>query len=134
MNWDYIIGFFDGEGSISLTRQSSNGNKTSQLSFCNNEIYVLEQIEAFIRKELNITGFIVTKRARKETHNTNYALQYNHLPKCLLIAKYLKSKHSIKSKRLRMLIQINEVTPRNGKYTKEQLIKRNQLIKEFYSY
>ena len=53
MNWNYIAGFFDGEGSISVSRVKGN-NPPERIQYClririyNSEISVLKKIKSFL--------------------------------------------------------------------------------------
>ena len=69
MSWDYISGFFDADGSLTLTINKAQQFKTVQLSFHNNELSILEEIRQFIENELGIKGSIATKKPEKEAHN-----------------------------------------------------------------
>ena len=52
MNWEYISGFFDADGSISAISTHKNRNRTIQLSFHNTEKSILEDIQRFILKDI----------------------------------------------------------------------------------
>ena len=49
MNWEYISGFFDADGCITISKPTKNKNKTIQISFHNNEIEILENIKKSIK-------------------------------------------------------------------------------------
>jgi hypothetical protein len=133
MNWNYISGFFDADGSITAIKNHRNEEITVQLNFSNNEKSILEDIQSFILKELKIKGFISKKKAKEKNHTDNYDLKYTYFPKCLLIVSKLKSKHSKKVHRISLLKELHSLTPRNGKYTKELLQKREKVINNFFS-
>jgi hypothetical protein len=128
MNWNYISGFFDADGSISYVVNTKNKPKIPQISFHNCKLEILEQIKDFIQTDLGIKGFITVKKSYKENHNTAYDLKYSHLPKCLLLSTKLKSYHPSKIMRLKSLPVVKEMTPRNGKYSKTLLEKRTTYI------
>ena len=65
MNWNYISGFFDADGSISLVKASKKCNKTLQVSFSNCEKRILESIQEYIIKEVGATGHISIKKKKK---------------------------------------------------------------------
>lgn len=132
MTWEYISGFFDADGYITLSRVKKNAHRTPVIGFTNVEITILETIRDFIKAELNINGFISTKR--KKGTNDSYDLQYNYLPKTVAMGKKMKSIHRKKKHRLNMVVeQLPSIVPRNGKYTKEQLLKREEFEERFYS-
>lgn len=133
MNWEYITGFFDADGSITLTKNQKNRHKSPQISFHNNEIDILLDIQEFIYKELNIKGFISKKRKAKEHHGQQYDLKYEGFPKCVKLSKNIKSIHFKKLKRMLLLELIHAVTPRNGKYQEETLKTRSELEFQFFN-
>ncbi len=133
MNWEYIAGFFDADGSITLVVNSKGREKSPQISFHNNELNILEEIQDFILKELNIKGFISKKKKAKDHHGQQYDLKYEGFPKCIAISKNLKSFHQKKIKRLILIELIHKVTPRNGKYDEQTLKTRSELEVQFFN-
>jgi hypothetical protein len=131
MNWDYITGFFDADGSISLVRQNKNRERAPQISFHNNELNILENIQSFIKKELNIIGHISKKKKAKEHHGQQYDLKYHGFPKCIVIGSKLRSIHQKKIKRILLSELIHKITPRNGKYSEQTLKTRSELELKF---
>lgn len=124
MNWDYIGGFFDADGSITLANISKGKNKSAVLSFHNNEKSILEEIQNFIYNELEIKGFITHKKPRKENHNDSYSLTYCYFPKVITIMSNFKIYHPKKKHRFELILKIKDVTKRNGKYSEEELKER----------
>lgn len=131
MNWSYISGFFDADGCITFVRASKNQNKTIQISFSNNDLNILTEIQTFIYDNLKVKGFICTKRYKDFI---NYDLKYIHLTKTIPLLKHLNSKHSKKRFKINLaLTELPYITPRNGKYTEEQLAKRLKFEERFFS-
>lgn len=133
MSWDYISGFFDADGSVTMVSHGRGKEKTFQISFHNNELSILQSIQSFILSELSISGTISKKLKTKANHNTAYDLKYVYLPKCFSIASKLSLKHPKKKYRLSLIKEIEAVTPRNGKYTQEIKNKREEIITKFFS-
>lgn len=133
MNWDYITGFFDADGSICLVKASKNRKKSPQISFHNNELNILIEIQEFIQNELDIKGFISMKKKAKEHHSQQYDLKYEGFPKCIAIGKNLKSIHYKKIKRILLNDLIYAVTPRNGKYDEQTLKTRLELEFQYFN-
>lgn len=133
MNWKYITGFFDADGSVSAISMGKNRNKTLIVSFHNNEINILESIKDFIYKDLEIMGIIVKKPSKKDTHMDAYELRYCY-KNALEIANKLTSIHPKKVHRIKIYNLIQSKTKRNGKYTEQELIERNNLILEFFKH
>ena len=126
MNWEYISGFFDADGCITLTSTHSGKNKTIQVSFHNNELEILQQIQDFIFSELNVKGHISLKKAKKENHNDSYDLKYVY-QNGLKVANMLNSKHPKKKRKIEIYNLIQNITKRNGKYSEQEILERNNL-------
>ena len=132
MNWEYITGFFDADGSVSLVRKAVGRNKSPQISFHNNEIDILIAMQAFIFKELSIKGFISTKKKAKEHHGQQYDLKYTDFAKCIALVNKIATIHPKKMKRFELIKKLHSFTPRNGKYTEDILYQRSILEDEFF--
>jgi len=133
MDWNYVSGFFDADGSISLIKKYGNekANKTIQISFHNTELTILEEIRDFILRDVGIRGSISTKRPQKETHSISYELKYTQY-KGYLVSRKINSHHPKKKHRIETYVKIQKLTPRNGKYFTGVLKKRNELIETFF--
>ena len=130
MNWEYISGFFDADGSISISKPTNNKNKTIQISFHNNERDILESIQSFILIDLNVKGHISLKRARHENHKDSYDLKYVYL-NGLKVANKLLSIHPRKKRKIELYNLIQEKTKRNGKYSEQEIRERRTLEEQF---
>lgn len=133
MNWQYIQGFFDADGSITLARNKKGAHKTLQISFSNCERHILKEIKSFIKKELDINGFISKKKVYSENHTQNYELKYVYQQAHKLSLK-LKGKHNRKIHRIEIYDKLQDLIPRNGKYSDDLLQQRKDLEEEFFSY
>ena len=132
MNWNYISGFFDADGSITLSKPSNSRYKTVYISFHNNEMVILEEIQNFIYKDLKIKGAITTKKPKKSTHKIAFDLKYDFFEKTVLILKKMKLIHPKKKHRARICALLYGNIPRNGKYTSSMLLTRQKLEDEFF--
>ena len=133
MNIQYISGFFDADGSVSLISNGKGKNKTTQLSFSNCEKSILESIQKFLFNTYNAKGHISIKKKKKENHTQNYELKYIY-QNGLIVANALQTIHPKKVHRIKVLNQLQECTPRNGKYTEEQKAKRKELEDLFFKH
>lgn len=133
MNWNYITGFFDADGSVSLITPNVGKRKTLQLSFHNNELVILHAIQAFILQETGYKGSISRKKARKENHQDSYDLKYAYKA-ALTIGENMNSIHPKKAHRFKVYRQIQDITPRNGWYTEELSDIRFKLEEEFWKH
>lgn len=132
MDWNYITGFFDADGSVTLVCRNKGRQKSPQISFHNNDLDILISIQFFIFKNLNIKGHISKKRKMKENHGQQYDLKYSDFNKCIKIIENIKSIHEKKIKRFKLIKDLKKLTPRNGKYTEDILDKRKQLEAKFF--
>lgn len=132
MNWEYISGFFDADGSITVTKVNKEKQKTLQISFSNNEYDILEKIRLFILDNINVKGSINKKKIYKETHNQSFELKYVY-QNAHKVSLKIKSFHKKKMHRIKVYNEIQKITPRNGKYSEELLNQRNKLIEEFFN-
>lgn len=122
---DYISGFFDADGSITLGKnQKSAIFKTIKIDFTNVELSILQEIQNYLTEQ-GITSSLSVKPARKKSHCISYALSINSTNNCLRLCKMLKSKHPKKRHRINTVLKYHKkVTLRNGKYNERQKQRR----------
>ena len=130
MNWNYISGFFDADGSTSIIAESSKRNKSLQVSFHNNERIILETIQKFIFDELGFNGTISLKKSKNINHQDAYDLKYKYR-QALEVANKMTILHPKKVHRFKTYNLIQKNTKRNGKYTLEEKAKRDKLLDLF---
>ena len=116
----YTAGLIDGEGTVTLTRKHKNENRQLCISISSTEIDLLD----FVLTATGV-GKITNKKASKSIHSHSYAYAvYNRHALALLeqVLPYLKS---YKRDRAALIIKdYLSVTPRNGKYSDEILVKK----------
>ena len=116
----YLAGIIDGEGTVTLTRKHRNENRQLALTISNTEKPLLDYIITTVG-----AGKITRKRTEKAHHTASYTYAiYNRQALTLLeqITSYLRT---YKAKRAALILsEYLKVTPRNGKYSQEMLIKR----------
>lgn len=135
MNLQYVSGFFDADGYITLTKISSKREiaKTAVIGFTNTHLPILLEIQSFL-SEHGLKGTINKKAGAKENHATGYDLRYQR-NYALKLAEFLLplSIHPKKNHRLStLLFHYKNVVPRNGKYSKEMLENLQQFEKQFF--
>lgn len=131
MNWEYISGFFDADGSIFLSKNSVKEYKTVNINFTNTDLELLKSIKEFIYNELHIKGGLRKKTLTNILHTQAYTLDYKNRS-ALQLCTYIKSNHY--KKRLRINLCLSDyisVTARNGKYSEELLLKKLQFEYNF---
>lgn len=127
----YLAGIIDGEGSIMLIRFKTNQHPAPCVSIASNSKELLNWI-------IQVTGVGKVKskknyNAYKHANSFTYEVKYNNAIELLQsISPYLR----IPSKQLRAKLIINDykkLTIRNGRYTKEQLLEKENFYKKFMS-
>ena len=133
MNWDYISGFFDADGSITAITNNKGCNKTIQMSFHNTELDIINSIRAFIKTELGFNGSVSKKKAKKENHKISYELKYCY-KQGWQVANKMTLVHPRKKHRVSIYNKIQALTRRSGKYTESEIQERETLIKTFFEF
>ena len=126
MTLQYISGFFDADGSITMSKNSKlDPYKTIKMDFTNTYIIILEEIQKYLLDVHGIKSYISTKPSKKENQNTGYSLSCNSNQECLKLCKLLESHHPKKLHRINTVLKYhNIVTMRNGKYTDKQVTRK----------
>lgn len=125
----YTAGLFDGEGSISLVRQKNNRSHSPQVAVASTDLEVLQ----WLRNRFG--GSIVTKQPRKPSHSVSYDWRLTDrraLTFLALIRPYLVIERKIRRVDL-LLNDYVACTPRNGRYTKEMVERKQALVETFLS-
>lgn len=125
----YIAGIIDGEGSIMLQRFHRNQYPAPCVSIASNTIELL----TWLKDTIGYGVIIKKKNYNPEKHKLSYSfvIKHNNAIKLLEdIYPYLIIES--KRKRAEMIItQYKSLTPRNGRYTEEQLAKKESFYEEF---
>jgi hypothetical protein len=132
MNWEYISGFFDADGHITLTAPKGK-EKTTHVGFTNIDLNLLESIKYFIFSEIGVKGVISKRTSKKEHHSDCYNLVYRY-DLALKVASKINSHHYKKKEKIKLVLEkYKSVTPRNGKYTEDMKKMRENFVNEFFS-
>lgn len=125
----YIAGIIDGEGSIMLQRFHTNQYPAPCVSIASTTIELL----TWLKDTIGYGVIIKKKNYNPEKHKLSYSfvIKQNNAIKLLGdIYPYLIIES--KRKRAEMIItQYKALTPRNGRYTEEQLAKKEMFYEEF---
>ncbi|WP_346884969.1 hypothetical protein [Clostridium sp. UBA4395] len=125
----YIAGIIDGEGSIMLQRFHTNQYPAPCVSIASTTIELL----TWLKDTIGYGVIIKKKNYKPEKHKLSYSfvIKQNNAIKLLEdIYPYLIIES--KRKRAEMIItQYKALTPRNGRYTDEQLAKKEMFYEEF---
>jgi hypothetical protein len=132
MNWEYISGFFDADGHITLSSQKEK-EKTTHVGFTNIDLNLLESIRNFIFEDIGVKGVISKRASKKENHSDCYNLVYRY-DSALKVSSKINSQHYKKNKKIKLVLEKYKlVTPRNGKYTEDMKKMREKFVNEFFS-
>jgi hypothetical protein len=125
----YAAGILDGEGSISLTRVRKNRYPSPQVSVSTTDPELLDWFRA------RFGGSIVRKPSYKPTHSQSYEWKVTDR-EALRVLERMRPYMVIERKKRRcdlLLAEYLACTPRNGRYTQEQLERKQLLIERFSS-
>ena len=132
MTLDYIAGFLDGEGSITLCRERKDAKfRMPMVTFSNNARCILEEIQRF----LNLSGSLIQKTESRPNCKPSFTLNYRDNA-ALAVCGLLQDKVRHPSKRARIDLLLSDyktVTPRNGKYSAEMLKRKLDFEERFAS-
>lgn len=129
---NYISGFFDADGSITLSNNSNSSKyKYLKIDFTNTEKELLEEIQQLLL-EYDIKTYISTKPARKINHSISYVLSASN-NYAIKLCQLLNSRHPKKLHRINCINKYyNIVTIRNGKYNTNQISKKLAFERLFF--
>jgi len=118
----YIAGLIDGEGTITLSRKHRNENRQLAISISNTEKYLLESVLDKVG-----AGKITGKRTARPNHTPGFTYAIYNRQALWLLEQVFPYLRTYKSKRARLILRdYLTLTPRNGKYNRQQLLERDQ--------
>lgn len=125
----YIAGIIDGEGSIMLQKIHRNEHPSPCISIASTTLELLEWVKQVVGK-----GTITKKKNYNlEIHKDcySYVLRRNDAISLLIdIEPYLVI--DVKRKRTELILKkYKSLTPRNGRYTEEMLVEKEEFYNEF---
>ncbi|GAE28236.1 hypothetical protein JCM9140_4448 [Halalkalibacter wakoensis JCM 9140] len=127
----YLAGIIDGEGTITLTKMHKGEHRRPIISIASTDKDLLFYIQHLVG------GYITSKKNYKPSiHKDSFVLTIKNKQDLFNILKeiapYLIISH--KKKRASLILErYNELTPRNGKYTPETQLLKQQFEDEFLS-
>ena len=125
----YAAGLFDGEGSISLIRHHDNRTHSPQVSVASTDYEVV----SWFRERFG--GSVVTKQPRQSNHSVSDDWRLTDR-RALVFLDLIRPYLVIERKIRRIDLLLNDYvacTPRNGRYTKEMVERKQALLVAFFS-
>jgi len=123
----YIAAFIYGEGSVMLIRAHRNEFRRVHICISNCDRKLLDWV-----LEKTGVGKVYSKKIYNKKHSPTFFYKVtgrNALPLLKQILPYLRT---YKKERAKMILNnFLKLTPRNGKYSKEMLVKKKKFTKEF---
>jgi hypothetical protein len=125
----YLAGLFDGEGTVTLSKNNSSDRfRIPVISISSTTLNLLELCKS------TFGGFISTQKVYKEHYKQSWSWKVNYdaaINAAILLIPYIQEPQ--KKRRLQLIIDhYKEVTPRNGKYTEEMLLIKSSFETEFF--
>ncbi len=125
----YIAGFIDGEGTISLSRKHRGDNRQLVISISNTERELLDYVKHAVG-----AGRITNKKAYRANHTPSLTYVITNRQALDLLGQIDPYLRSYKSERSALVLEhYIRLTPRNGRYTKQQRTERENFIEKFFN-
>lgn len=121
----YIAGIIDGEGTVTLTRVHKNELPSPRVAVANNSLRLLKWL-----KERIGSGCITTRAKQQPQHAVHYVLNISDNSALKLLAEVKECLIIKKSHAELLVFSYKAVTPRNGRYSKEILSQKLELVEE----
>jgi len=123
----YLAGLIDGEGSITLSRRYRSGQRQLAVSISNTEKELLNSVMQMIG-----AGKLTNKRRDSKLHQQSYTYQISNRQALELLRQTAPFLRGYKRKRAELVLTFYlEVTPRNGRYSEELLLKKRKFEQAF---
>lgn len=121
----YIAGIIDGEGTVTLSRAHVDELPAPKVSVANNSLELLKWIRGKVG-----SGVIIKRSKREPQHKDQYVLDISN-DWALDLLSDIKEYLIVKKPHAEILVsRYKTFTPRNGRYTKELLIGKIQIVNE----
>lgn len=128
IEWSWLAGIIDGEGTVTFSRRRSNENRIPVVSVASTTPEIL------IRCHRIAGGTITNKRVTRRHHKTSQAWNVSGL-RALHVLEYLvplmTEPEKIRRAKL-LLAEYRNTVSRNGKYTTAQIEAKQRLETEFF--
>ena len=135
MNDSYISGFFDADGSITMSKSDRNNPyRTIKMDFTNTQLGLLKEIQEYLLKTYGLKLHISTKPPKNDRCLESYVLSSSSNRTCYELCKIIKSHHPKKIHRINTILKYHySVVKRNGKYNEREKTRRLAYERLFFS-
>ena len=124
----YVAGFLDADGSVSLgkDRKGEEYSRRPLVTFYNCDTNILNKIQE------RWGGRIKARLPQNQNSNVSYELELNAMESLSLLTDVVPYMlHEKKKKRASLIVEhYKDCTPRNGKYTTDQMAKKKWLVEQ----
>lgn len=124
VNWDYIAGFVDGEGSLSIAKQGRYFHP--RISIAQNTASVLEEIQVFF--SMNGIKSSIYRNVHKPRGNVWYNLRVQDRASVLNICTHMSGRLRVKHRQLNVLVRL--LTIKSGNATRTDLKEQGDRFSE----
>jgi hypothetical protein len=125
----YVAGIIDGEGTITLTRTHRGENRRPLLSISSTESALLLYVQSVIG-----AGRITNKACSRPHHTPSFTYVISSRQALAVLSQVAQYLRTYKLSRARLLLdEYASVTPRNGRYSPEQRVARQQFEDRFFA-
>ena len=125
----YVAGIIDGEGTITLTRTHRGENRRPLLSISSTESALLLYVRSVIG-----AGRLTNKACARPHHTPSFTYVISSRQALAVLSQVAPYLQTYKASRARLLLDgYTSVTPRNGRYSPEQWVARQQFEDRFFA-
>jgi hypothetical protein len=125
----YVAGIIDGEGTITLTKIHRGENRRPVVSISSTESPLLRYMKSVIG-----VGRITNKVCSRLHHTPSFAYVISGRQALAVLSQVAEYLRTYKAERARLLLaEYVSVTPRNGRYSLDQLAARENFENRFFA-
>ncbi len=124
----YLAGLIDGEGTVTLSHKSPKAHRQLAVSISSTEYTIVE----WVKRKLGV-GKITNKKSYSNKHSRSFAYVVYSRQALSMLEQIIPFMVGYKRSRAILAVrQYIKLTPRNGKYTPEQRIKKIKFADTFF--
>lgn len=122
----YIAGLIDGEGTVTLVRKHKSEHRQLSVSISSTELPLLD----FVKSATGV-GKITTKKISKSHHSPSFTYAVYNRQALNVLEQIFLFLRSYKRARAELILDnYLDLTPRNGKYSKDLLARKNEFERQ----